>query len=234
MTCSKSYTKLVNMADKLQPFLIDTQEIKIAADVVVLAYNGSELHSLLIQRQYPPDEGKWALPGGFIKNDEELLDAVNRVIKDETGLKQPEFIHEIGTFGSVYRDPRRRVVSIAYLLLTNELGQVSGQVKDYQATKDAKWLALSDVPEDLAFDHESILATARKQLANLVMTDNLAKWLMPGRFTLTELQKLYEQVLGIKLEKRNFRKNINQRKLLVELDDKQTGNHRPARLYKFK
>lgn len=217
-----------------KPFLIDTQEIKVAVDLTVISYNEEQLYTLLIQRQNPPDTGKWALPGGFIKNSEEIREAAVRVAKDEAGLALPEYMHEIGTFGEVLRDPRRRVISISYLVLMNHLPEVSGQTKDYQATKDAKWVRMAEVPSDLAFDHEKILTVARKRLSNLIMIDNTAKWLMPERFTLTQLQKLYEQLVGAKLEKRNFRKSINQRKLLMELEERYTGNHRPARMYKFK
>ncbi len=215
-------------------FLIDTQEIKVAVDIILLAYYEHKLHLLLIQRQYDPDAGMWALPGGFVKNDEELLSTVKRVITDETGLVPPQFIKQSGTFGSVLRDPRHRVVSVAYMSLTNELGAVSGQVKDYMATKDAKWLPRNDIPADLAFDHEMIYSAAIAELKELVMQTDAAKWFMPPEFTLTELQKLYEAIFDGKLEKRNFRKNISQRDILVDTKKIMYGSHRPAKLYSFK
>lgn len=217
-----------------KPFIIDTQEIKVAADVALLAYQAPDLYVLLVQRQYPPDEGKWALPGAFINNDEQLEDAVRRVIRDETGLTPPPFIEQVGTFGNVLRDPRRRVVSIAYLSLTNELGDVKGQLDTRTATKDAKWINLASVPRELAFDHEELLKAAIEDLRELITHTDAAKYLMPEKFTLTELQKLYEAVHGYELEKRNFRKSINQRDMLNILREMQTGNHRPARLHSFK
>lgn len=217
-----------------QPFIIDTQEIKVATDVILLAYQEPDLYALLVQRQFPPDEGKWALPGAFIKNDEELVAAVKRVIQDETGLQPPPFIKQVGTFGSVLRDPRRRVVSIAYLSLTNELGNVRGQQSNTTATKDARWISLTTLPQELAFDHKELLDSALAELRELVGRTDVAKWLMPEKFTLTELQKLYEAIHGHALEKRNFRKSMNQREILTAQEEMQTGNHRPARLYSFK
>ncbi len=217
-----------------KPFLIDTQEIRVAVDLIVVGYKDNKLHTLFIQRKYAPDKDKWALPGGFIHNDEELVDAVDRVLLDETGMDKLDFKIEIGTFSSVIRDPRRRVISVAYLLLCNELFGVAGQTKDYQATVDAKWLDWDNIPKDLAFDHETILLRAKDYLEENIYTKPIAKWLLPDKFTFGELQELYEKLIGMELEKRNFRKTINSRNFLEGLDEKKKGVHRPAQLFKFK
>lgn len=202
----------------------------LAVDCVVFGLD--EQHSLkvlLIQRKIPPFEGEWALPGGFVRVNESLEDAARRELKEETGLEDV-FLEQLYTFGSVDRDPRDRVVTVAYYALVN--------LQDYtvQAATDARQAAWFEVDKGvaIAFDHPQILDTALARLRGKVRYEPIGFELLPEKFTFFQLQKLYETVLGIELDKRNFRKKFLKMDLLQELDEFQTNApHRAAKLYAF-
>lgn len=202
----------------------------LAVDCVVFGLD--EQHSLkvlLIQRKIPPFEGQWAFPGGFVRVDESLETAARRELREETGLDHV-FLEQLYTFGSVDRDPRDRVVTVAYYALVN--------LRDYtvQAATDASqaaWFDVSQVPA-IAFDHPQILEMALTRLRGKVRYEPIGFELLPEKFTFFQLQKLYETVLGIALDKRNFRKKFLKMDLLQELDELQTNApHRAAKLYTF-
>lgn len=187
------------------------------------------LKVMLIQRNISPFQGNWALPGGFVRIDESLEEAAIRELQEETGIEQL-FLEQLYTFGAVDRDPRERIVTIAYYALVNLKEHV---VKAASDAKDAAWFAIDALPP-LAFDHTQILAMALNRLKNKVRYEPIGFELLPQKFTLFQLQKLYEAILGQELDKRNFRKKILRMGLLHELDETQQDvPHRAAKLYKF-
>lgn len=184
---------------------------------------------MLIQRGLPPFEGKWALPGGFVRVDETLDEAASRELEEETGLRKI-FLEQLYTFSAVDRDPRERVISVAYYALVNLRDH---QVQAATDARDAAWFGVHDVPS-LAFDHAGILRTALERLRGKLRYQPIGFELLPKKFTLSELQHLYELVLEQTLDKRNFRKRVLAMDLLEETDEvQQDVAHRAARLYRF-
>ena len=188
-----------------------------------------DLKALLIQRQTPPFQHQWALPGGFVRMDESLEEAARRELQEETGV-QGIFLEQLHAFGDLGRDPRDRIISVAYYALINLI--------DYplQATTDAEdtaWYSVENLPS-LAFDHAQILQQAIQRLQGKVRYEPIGFELLPQKFTLTQIQQLYETILGHPLDKRNFRKKLLKMDLLIPLNERQTGvAHRAARLYQF-
>ena len=201
----------------------------LTVDCVVFGFDEAELKVLLIQRGLEPFKGKWALPGGFVRVDETLDDAARRELVEETGLKKV-FLEQLYTFGAVDRDPRERVVSVAYYALVKLSEHEAKAATD---AANAEWFPVSRTPK-LAFDHADILATALARLKGKVRYQPIGFELLPPRFTLSQLQRLYEAVLGTDLDKRNFRKKVLSFDLLVPLKETQmAGRHRPAQLFQF-
>jgi ADP-ribose pyrophosphatase YjhB (NUDIX family) len=201
----------------------------LTVDCVVFGFDEAELKVLLIERGQEPFKGRWALPGGFVRVDEPVDDAARRELAEETGLKNV-FLEQLYTFGAVNRDPRERVVSVAYYALVKLSDHRARAATD---AANAEWFPVSKVPA-LAFDHANILATALARLIGKVRYEPIGFELLPPRFTLSQLQHLYEAVLETDLDKRNFRKKVLGFGLLVPLKDKQmTGRHRPAQLFSF-
>jgi 8-oxo-dGTP diphosphatase len=196
---------------------------------VVFGLDEQELKVMLIQRALAPFEGKWALPGGFVRLDETLVDAARRELEEETGLRNV-FLEQLYTFSAVDRDPRERVVSVAHYALVNLRDHNVHAATDASA---AAWFGVHDVPS-LAFDHAEILQTALERLRGKLRYQPIGFELLPKKFTLSQLQRLYELVLERELDKRNFRKRVLAMDLLVELDEvEQDVAHRAARLYRF-
>src|SRR5438874_10341974 len=201
----------------------------LTVDCVVFGYDEGELKVLLIQRALEPFKGRWALPGGFVRVEETVDDAARRELAEETGLKNV-FLEQLYTFGTVDRDPRERVVSVAYYALVKLSDHRAKAATD---AANAEWFPISKAPK-LAFDHADILATALVRLKGKVRYQPIGFELLPPKFTLSQLQHLYEAVLGVKLDKRNFRKKVLGFSLLVPLKEAfQAGRHRPAQLFRF-
>lgn len=203
----------------------------VTVDIVVFGYAGKgRLNVLLIQRGGEPYKGHWALPGGFVEMDEELETSALRELEEETGVKNL-FLEQLYTFGKPSRDPRGRVISVAYYALVNLQDHPPSPASDADR---AEWFALDELPTDLAFDHADILEIAHQRLHNKVRYQPIGFELLPEAFTLAELQTLYETILGVEaLNKRNFRTRIKDMDILEEAG-KQTGvAHRPAMLYRF-
>jgi 8-oxo-dGTP diphosphatase len=201
----------------------------LTVDCVVFGLDEQDLKVLLVRRGLPPFEGRWALPGGFARMDETLDDAARRELREETGLRDV-YLEQLYTFGDVRRDPRGRVVSVAYYALVN---LADHRVQAATDARDAAWFSVSDTPS-LAFDHDEIVAAALERLKGKVRYQPIGFELLPAKFTLSQLQRLYETVLERPLDKRNFRKKILSMGVLVETDEiEQDVAHRAARLYRF-
>jgi 8-oxo-dGTP diphosphatase len=201
----------------------------LTVDCVVFGLDQEQLSVLLIQRGAPPFEGKWALPGGFVHVDESVDDAARRELEEEAGLTHV-YLEQLYTFGEVMRDPRDRVVSVAYYALVN---LAEHKVQAATDAREAAWFGVHDAPT-LAFDHVDILAMALERLRRTVRYQPIGFELLPKKFTLSQLQHLYELVLERELDKRNFRKRVLAMDLLVETDEvEQDVAHRAARLYRF-
>jgi len=184
---------------------------------------------MLVRRGREPFAGCWALPGGFVGLDEALEDAARRELAEETGLTDL-FLEQLFTFGAPERDPRGRVVSVAYYALVDADGRSVNASSD---AIEAKWFPVDGLPE-LAFDHDAILAVALERLRGKVRYAPLGFELLSRAFTLTELQRLYEVILGRDLDKRNFRRKIQTMGLLVDTGKTRQGlAHRAPRLYRF-
>src|SRR5881394_941388 len=211
------------------PFTYQYPRAALTVDCVVFGFDEEELKVLLIERGLEPFKGKWALPGGFVRVDETLDEAARRELAEEAGLKDV-FLEQLYTFGAVDRDPRERVVSAAYYALVKLAAHETKAATD---ATDARWFALSKVPK-LAFDHAEILAAALARLKGKVRYQPIGFELLPPKFTLSQLQHLYEAVLGAEFDKRNFRKKVLGFGLLVPLKETQmAGRHRPAQLFSF-
>jgi len=198
-------------------------------DAVVFTVLNDSLKILLVQRKNNPFKNKFALPGGFVNADEELEDAVKRELEEETGVKDV-FLKQLGTYGTIGRDPRGRVISNAFIALVNPNYELVASTD----AKQAKWFDIDTLP-NLAFDHRKIINDALDELKFEIQTTNIAFQILPKRFTLTQLQQLYETILDKELDKRNFRKRIRKLELLNKTNQYyQDGAHRPALLYYFK
>lgn len=212
------------------PYVYKHPRPALTVDCVVFGLDRQNmLKVMLIQRNLPPFQNCWALPGGFVRLNESLEMAALRELQEETGLEQI-FLEQLYTFGTVDRDPRERVVTVAYYALVN-LDEY--EVKAASDASDAAWFPISGLPS-LAFDHDRILTIALDRLKNKLRYEPIGFELLPKKFTLFQLQKLYETVLGQELDKRNFRKKILKMDLLCELNEfQQDVPHRAAKLYKF-
>lgn len=211
------------------PYTYEYPRPALTVDCVIFGYDtGQSLKVLLIQRSLPPYEGQWALPGGFVDMAENLESAALRELEEETGMTDV-FIEQLYTFGDPGRDPRGRVVSVAYYALVN-LSE-----HPLRASSDARrvgWFPAYQLPA-LAFDHAEIVETAIQRLRGKVRYQPIGFELLPEEFTLTQLQDLYEAVLDIPLNKRNFRTRILKMGVLEEVGMQEGVSHRPARLYRF-
>ncbi|HLG42558.1 MAG TPA: NUDIX domain-containing protein [Planctomycetota bacterium] len=201
----------------------------VTCDVVVMTIRGGELNVLLIRRDRPPFRGRWALPGGFVEAGEGLQASALRELREETGVGDL-FVEQLYTFGDPERDPRGRVITVAYMALVAESRLRPRAGSDARATA---WFPVRR-PPPLAFDHREILATALSRLRAKLSYTTVGFQLLPERFTLSELQGVYEIILGKTLDKRNFRKKILSLGLLRSHRTEVRGRHRPAQVYSFK
>jgi 8-oxo-dGTP diphosphatase len=200
----------------------------VTTDIVVFTIRHETLKVLLIKRAEDPYLGSWALPGGFVGIDESLDAAAARELDEETGVTDV-YLEQLYTFGQPDRDPRERVITVAYYAL------IPSDRIQIRAATDAEavgWFGLPELPR-LAFDHERILAMALERLRAKLDYSTIALQFMPQEFTLTELQSVYEQILGEPIDKRNFRKRILALDAIEATDrERRDGAHRPAKLYR--
>ena len=210
-------------------FTYEYPRAALTVDCVVFGFDGSALKVLLIHRGIEPFKGDWALPGGFVRPDETVDAAALRELQEETGLKQV-YLEQLYTFGAVDRDPRERIISVAYFALVRRADHLPAAATD---ADDAAWFEAENVPL-LAFDHLEILEIALERLRGKIRWQPVGFELLPKKFTLSELQALYEAILGRELDKRNFRKKLLALDLLVALEETTTAaSRRPAQLFRF-
>ena len=203
--------------------------LALSIDCVVFGFDDDGIKVLLIERSVEPFNGFWALPGDLVDPEKDLNHSVNEVLYGLTGLSKLYF-EQVETFGEVNRHPFGRVITTSYYTLV--------KISDYKINpasfaKEAKWFKLEDVGE-LAFDHNNILKSCFHQLQRSVRIKPIGFELLPKQFTLSEMQALYESVLQMPLDARNFRKKINALKILKDLGMTQKNvAHRPAKLFSF-
>ena len=197
-------------------------------DIVIFTLREGSLQVLLVKRGVPPFEGQYAIPGGFIRGDESLEEAALRELHEETGVRNV-FLEQLYTFGDPKRDPRGRVITVAYyaLIASDKLSLVAGA-----DAAEAQWFPASGVPP-LAFDHKSILDYALERLRNKLEYTTVGFQLLAEKFTLGELQVVYEAILGRPLDKRNFRRKLALLGILKPLREWQRTGRKPAQLFRF-
>jgi 8-oxo-dGTP diphosphatase len=206
------------------------QSIKVSVDAVVFGYDPDEgVSVLLIKRKYEPFQKFWALPGGLVQNEESLEQAANRELREEAGI-DVNYLEQLYSFGKPDRDPRNRVVSVAYYGLVRP--------KDYQISaqtdaEDVAWFNIKKLPK-LAFDHKHIVDTAIKRLQGKLAYEPVGFELLDKKFPFSDLEKLYQSLLDRDLDRRNFKKKIMGYGFLEELNESVQRNvGRPARLFQF-
>lgn len=200
----------------------------VAVDCIIFGVRAGKLSVLLTRRAFEPEMGKWSLMGGFANADESLDEAAARVLRQLTGLDEV-YMRQVGAFGEVDRDPGERVISVAYYALLNIDEVDNSLLEEYKAV----WVDITELPE-LGFDHPAMIDKALRALRRRMDHEPLAFNLLPPLFTLTQLQGLYEVVLGQEIDKRNFRKRVADNPCIVVTDsiDKKCSK-RGARLYRF-
>ncbi len=204
--------------------------ISVTTDIVIFSIIADALNVLLIERGGEPFKGKWALPGGFVDGDESVADGAARELEEETGVRNV-YLEQLYTFGAVDRDPRGRVITVAYYALVPSGGL---NVRAASDARDASWYRIDGLPE-LAFDHGEIVATAHARLIAKLGYSTIAFQMMPQEFTLSQLQRVYEVIGGEALDKRNFRKSILALEMIEETGNlRSEGAHRPAKLFRLR
>lgn len=200
----------------------------VAVDLCIFTVQHDRLELILIRMRRAPFEGSWALPGGRIRHRETVEQAAARELVEKTGLERV-YLEQLHTFSEPERDPRARCISVAHLALIPPTAQLRTTDK-YSAIG---WFPAERLPR-LAFDHRALASYAVEQLRARLAFSNLAYSLLPPRFTLGELQRVYQAILGRPLDARNFRKRIGALGLLQPTGEVRGGPHRPARLFRFK
>ena len=199
----------------------------VTTDCVIFGFDGERLQVLLIERGIEPYKGRWAFPGGFLKIDETAEEGALRELKEETGL-EGAYMEQFHTFSAPERDPRERVITIAYYALVK-----IQEVKGGDDAASARWFPLDVIPS-LAFDHDYILRMATQRLREQIHFQPIGFELLPEKFTLKELQLLYESILGINFDRRNFAKKMMHLEILTDLEETIWPTpKREAKLYKF-
>lgn len=206
------------------------QSIKLTVDAIVFGYQSDpKISVLLVKRKYKPYQGRWALPGGFVENRESLEQAVQRELEEETGVTI-NYLEQLYTFGAPKRDPRQRVVSVAYYGLVRPDAHSIAAASD---AAEARWFDINRLPK-LAFDHKVILKQAIERLKAKITYEPVGFELLGKKFPFSDLENLYQTLLGRDIDRRNFRKKILSLGILDELPEKLSkGAGRPANLFQF-
>tara|TARA_R110002020_G_scaffold437924_2_gene648271 strand:+ start:127 stop:816 length:690 start_codon:yes stop_codon:yes gene_type:complete len=203
-------------------------KVLLAVDCIIFGFDQEELKILLIKRDFVPEKGKWSLMGGFLKSTENLDEAANRILYHLTGIRDI-YMEQLYNFSKVDRDPAERTLSVAYFALINIAEHDQELIEQYSA----KWFSISEAP-DLIFDHNAMVRRAINRLRYRAITKPIGFELLPEKFTMRQLQKLYEAILDEKQDKRNFINKINALDVLVKLDEKDMNSSRKGSfLYQF-
>lgn len=228
---STLFYRTISMAQaRRRQFCYDFPRPAVTVDVIIFTIRDDDLKVLLIRRGREPFQGRWAIPGGFVDMNEPLEEAARRELQEETGVRDV-LLEQLAAFGDPHRDPRGWVISIAYFVLLNA-ASLTIQAADDAA--DVGWFSMSALPP-LAFDHDKILACALKQLRSKLAWAPVGVHLLPKKFTLAELQRVHEAILGRRLEPRRFRRQVLSRGIVEELrETRRASSHRPVRLYRFR
>lgn len=200
-------------------------KILVAVDCIIFGFDGSQLRALLIKRGFEPEKGKWSLMGGFLGKDEDADEAAARVLYSLTGMKDI-YMEQLYTFSDVDRDSAGRVISIAYFALIN----IADYSEQLQLEHEAKWFLLNRMPP-LIFDHRRMVKKAKERLQEKVVAHPIGFELLPTKFTLPQLQSLYEAIYDTPLDKRNFTKKILSLGVLNKLDEKDKESSRKGAYY---
>lgn len=204
------------------------EPLLLAIDCIIFGFDGTQLKALLIKRGFEPQKGKWSLMGGFVHKDESVDDAAKRILDQLTGLHDI-YMEQLHVFGDVERDPGGRVVSIAYYALI----KIDDYSKELMESHQAKWVAMDEIPP-LVFDHQRMISMARERLRQKVANYPIGFALLPNKFTLPQLQALYEAIYETELDKRNFTRKILSFEILQKLEEKEKESSRKgAYLYVF-
>ena len=199
----------------------------VTADCVIFGFDGVSIKVLLIQRAIDPYKGKWALPGGFMNIDESAEECARRELEEETGLKTAS-VEQFYTFTDVMRDPRERVITVAHYALVR-----LSEVKGGDDAAKAQWFVQSEIPS-LAFDHDRILRMALARLKERICFEPIGFELLPDVFTMSELQNLYEAILGVKFDRRNFYNKMLKLGILTEAEPRpESASRRTPTKYRF-
>jgi len=209
----------------LKPFFVSA----VSVDIVIFGFEGKSLRVLLVQRGVDPFKDEWALPGEMVQSDENLDNAADRVLHELTSLTDV-YLEQVASFGAPKRHPAGRAFTVAYYSL---IGTSSHPVSPNGWAKNAQYFDVAELP-DLAFDHAEVLNSCLERLRERVRMRPIGFELLPRTFSLSDLQNLYESILGETLDKRNFRKKILSMGIVEDTGDLQSNvNHRPAKLYRF-
>lgn len=203
-------------------------KVLVSVDCIIFGFGEGKLRVLIGRRRLNPGRGQWSLYGGFVRNNESIDDAANRVLYDLTGLHNL-YMRQVGAFGSVDRDPGERVISIVYYALIN----TSDYDEELRLKHEVKWINIDELPQ-MYSDHNDMVTKARRMMQEKISREPISFRLLPDLFTLTQLQRLYEAVCGEEVDKRNFRKRIKDMDFIEKTEhiDK-TGSKRGAYLYRF-
>lgn len=211
--------------------LLPKFDSEFSIDCVIFGFDDGELKILLIERNEEPFRDWWALPGYMVEQEESIDHAAERILYELTGLRDI-YMDQFYTFGDVNRHPQGRVITVAFYAMIRLNGSKELKPISNYASR-AVWISVNDLPK-LAFDHKKIFSRGFEKIRSKIGYQPIAFELLPEKFTLTELQQLYEVILNKKLDKRNFRKKMLNYEILKELDEKQKGvSYRAAKLYKF-
>lgn len=202
--------------------------ILVATDCIIFGFDGEELKILLIKRSFEPEKGKWSLLGGFVNEDEDLIVGANRVMHELTGLKNV-FVEQLQTFGEVHRDPVERTLSVCFYSLIN----IHEHDEELANAQNGYWMSLNDKPE-LIFDHDKMVLLALERLRYKAALHPIGFELLPEKFTIPQLQNLYEAIYGRKIDRRNFSRKILSTHLLIDTGEKnENSTTKKATLYRL-
>lgn len=205
-----------------------TSRILVALDCIIFGFDGEDLKLLLVKRDFEPERGKWSLMGGFLNEAEDLEAAAQRILFNLTGLTN-NYLEQLQTFGAVTRDPVERTISVVYYAVVNVQEQDTNAIKAH----NAYWIGLKEKPE-LIFDHSSMVDKALQQLRYKAALHAIGFELMPEQFTIPQLQKVYEAIYDIQLDRRNFSRKILSTDLLVDTGQKdQASATKKGKLYRL-